>query len=187
MLLDAYKAAGLLFYVNFLETTSSGAAQAYRGDLVLILGEVGDDKGHTKPPKLVLREAVILADDKINMLIGGLDKMESLPLLIEKYSADFAAEMKALLFVVNLTKPVKVEAAGVTLILVPLVQGVPWNEAMEELAMEKSDFKGQSPASKLESMLAELSSFQPAKYPVVSLEEALTMTNNAVREIHGAV
>ncbi len=187
MLLDTYKEQSLLFYVNFLETTASGSAQAYRGDLVLVPGEIGDEKGHLKPPQAVCREAVILADDKIQMLIGGLDKMELLPTLLEKYSADFANDMKSIFFVVNLTKPVQVEVEGKTLILIPLVQGVPWNEAMEELAMEKSDFKGQTPATKLETMLGELKGYQPKKYPLVSLDEALTMTNNAVREIHGAV
>jgi len=187
MLLNTYKESGLLFYVNFLETTPSGSALAYRGDLVLVPGEVGDDKGHLKPPKSVLREAVVLAADKISMLIGGLDRMDMLPTLIEKYKADFAEDMKCLLFVVNLTKPVQVSVDGINMILVPLVQGVPWNEAMEELAMEKSDFKGQKPAEKLETMLSELAGYKPKKYTEVSLEEALGMTNNAVREIHGAV
>lgn len=186
MLLNTYKESGLLFYINFLEATPDASALAYRGDLVLVPGEVGDDKGHTKPPKEVLREAVILAGDQISMLIGGLDKMASLPLLLEKYQGDFAADMKGLLFVVNLTNPVLVDVNGVQLVLIPLVQGVPWNEAMEELALEKGDFKGMSPAEKLETMLAELKGYRP-KFPAATLEEALSFTNNAVREVHGAV
>ncbi|WP_221797262.1 hypothetical protein [Oceanobacter mangrovi] len=187
MLLNTYKENQKLFYINFLESTPSGSSLAYRGDLVLIQGEVGDDKGHLMPPKAVVRESVILAGDKIDMLIGGLDKMELLPLLLDAYKADFAADMKSILFVVNLTKPVQVAIEGINLILIPLVQGVPWNEAMEELALEKSDFKGQTPAEKLETMLAELAGYKPKKYAEVSLEEALGMTNNAVRETHGAL
>ena len=186
MLLNTYKDAGNLFYVNFLETTPNGTQLAYRGDLVIVPGEVGDDKGHTKPPKTVLREAVILADEKINMLIGGLDKMEYLPTLLEKYKDDFAADMKTMFFVVNLTNPIQVEVDGVNLVLIPLVQGVPWNEAMEELRMEKSDFKKQPPAQKLETLFAELKTYS-TKSPAATMEEALTFTNNAVREIHGAV
>lgn len=186
MLLNTYKESGLLFYINFLEASEDGSASAYRGDLVLVPGEVGDDKGHTKPPKEVLREAVILAGDKIDMLMGSLDKMASLPLLLERYADDFSAGMKCILFVVNLSNPVQVEVNGVNLILIPLVQGVPWNEAMEELALEKSDFKGQSKSGKLETMYSELKSYRP-KYPSATLEEALSFTNNAVREIHGAV
>lgn len=187
MLLDSYKEQGLLFYVNFLETTPSGAARSYRGDLVIVPGEVGDDKGHVKPPKEVVREAVILGADKISMLIGGLDKMEYLPRMLERYSADFGDDFHGLLFVVNLTETVKITVDGKPITLVPLVQGVPWNEAMEELAMEKSDFKGQTPAEKLETMYAELKTWTPRKFTSVTLDEALELTNNAVREIHGAV
>lgn len=186
MLLNTYKDAGNLFYVNFLEATSDAAQVAYRGDLVIVPGDIGDEKGHTKPPKTVLREAVILADDKINMLIGALDKMEYLPILLDKYTADFAADMKTLFFVVNLTSPIQVEYNGITLVLIPLVQGVPWNEAMEELHLEKSDFKKQKPAQKLETLFAELKTHS-SQSPTATLEEALTFTNNAVREIHGAV
>ena len=186
MLLNTYKEAGNLFYVNFLEATPGGDQLAYRGDLVIVPGEVGDEKGHTKPPKTVLREAVILADDKINMLIGGLDKMEYLPTLLEKYKGDFAADMKAMFFVVNLTNPIQVEVDGTNLVLIPLVQGVPWNEAMEELRMEKSDFKKQKPGEKLETMFAEMKTYS-SKSPTATLDEAVTFTNNAVREIHGAV
>lgn len=186
MLLSTYKEEGNLFYVNFLEATPSGESLAYRGDLVIVPGEVGDEKGHTKPPKLVLRESVVLADSKIKMLIGGLDKMEYLPILLEKYQADFAADMKSIFFVVNLTNPIQVEVNGVTLVLIPLVQGVPWNEAMEELALEKGDFKKQKPAQKLETLFAELTGYR-SKSPMATLEEALSFTNDAVREIHGAV
>ena len=187
MLLDQYKEQGLLFYTNFLETTPSGAAQAYRGDLVIVPGEVGDDKGHVKPPKEVVREVVILATEKISMLIGGLDKMEYLPRVLERYSSDFGDDFHGLFFVVNLTETVKLSIDGKPVTLIPLVQGVPWNEAMEELAMEKSDFKGQKPAEKLETMYAELKTWTPRKASTVTLEEALGLTNNAVREIHGAV
>ena len=187
MLLNTYKDSGLLFYTNFLEETPDGSALAYRGDLVLVPGEAGDDQGHTKPPKEVLREAVILANEKIDMLIGGLDKMASVSTLLDKYKDDFAADMKAMLFVVNLTAPVQLDVNGANLLLIPLVQGVPWNESMEELAMEKSDFKGQKPGEKLQTMFAELKGYKPKKYPLVALEEALAMTNNAVREVHGAV
>lgn len=185
MLLNDYKANNLLFYSNFLETTSSGEL-AYRGDLVITPGEPGDEQGHSKPPKDLLREALLLGKDKLTLFVGALDKMESLPLLLEKYQADFAPQMKAIIYVVNLKSAVQVEIAGINFVLIPMVQGVPWNETLEELALEKSHFKGMSPADKLETLFDELQSYQP-KYPAVTLEEALTFTNDAVREIHGAV
>ena len=58
MLFDLYEEKGLLFNTNFAE--GDGKLSAYRGDLVLGLGEVGDALGHRKPPThtttLVLRE-----------------------------------------------------------------------------------------------------------------------------------
>ena len=44
MLFDAYEQKGLLFNMNFKE--ANGHYAAYRGDLVLELGEVGDALGH---------------------------------------------------------------------------------------------------------------------------------------------
>ena len=84
---------------------------------------------------LETRGAVLLADDKLRMLVGGLDDVADIPVLVEKYGADFAAGMKAMLFIVNLKDTMKLELNGASLVLIPLVQGVPWNEAMEELAL----------------------------------------------------
>lgn len=186
MPLEKYKQAGLLFNVNFLEKTSEAGVSAYRGELVLIEGEVGDAKGHAKPPIEVMRGVVILADDKLKMLIGALDQMASLTTLIEKYKADFAPDMTAVLFVVNLKSRCQVVIDGINFILIPLVQGVPWNEIIDELALEKSDFKGQSSANKLLTVYNELQGYDP-KSPVVSLDEALASTTAAVREAWGAV
>jgi hypothetical protein len=50
-----------------------------------------------------------------------------------------------------------------------------------ELALEKSDFKGQSAADKVLTLYRELTAYKP-KYPSVSLDEALANTTGAVRE-----
>jgi hypothetical protein len=153
MPLDKYKESGLLFNVNFLDKTSEAGVLGYRGELVLIEGEIGDAKGHAKPPIDVMRGVVMLANDKIKLLIGALDKLQSLPTLMEKYGA---------------------------------VNGVPWNEIIDELAMEKSDFKGQSSADKILTVYKELQSYNP-KSPSITLEEALAATTDKVREVAGAV
>lgn len=186
MPLDKYKQAGLLFNMNFLEKTSEADVFAYRGELVLVEGEVGDAKGHAKPPIEVMRGVVILADDKLKMLVGALDQLAMLTTFIEKYKADFATDMKAVLFVVNIKSRCQVVIDGITFILIPLVQGVPWNEIIDELALEKSDFKGQSSADKLLTVYNELQTYNP-KAPVISFEEALASTTAAVREGWGAV
>lgn len=186
MLLTTYKEDGDLFYTNFLEATSAGDKMSYRGDLVLIAGEVGDELGHKKPPKAILREAVILADDKIHMLLGGLDDVNNLQLILDKYGKDFADDVKVMLFIVNLKSAGKLSWEGKELILIPLVQGVPWNECMEEVRLEKSDFKGQKPGDKLLTMLDGINDYDP-KYPAVTLEEACATATNAKRELQGAV
>lgn len=186
MPLERFKADGLLFNSNFLDATSQAGVSAYRGELVLIEGEIGDAKGHSKPPVEVMRGAVLLADDKLKLLIGAVDEVTSLTTLVDKYSADLSPYMKAVLYVVNLKDPVQVALDGVTFTLIPLVQGVPWNEIIDELALEKSDFKGQSAADKVLTLFNEMQSYQP-KYPLVSLDEALANTTDAKREAWGAV
>lgn len=186
MPLEKYKQSGLLFNSNFLEKTSEAGISGYRGELVLIEGEIGDAKGHSKPPVEVMRGVVLLADDKLKMMVGALDQLESISQLLEKYSADFAADMQAVLFVVNIKEGMQVDINGINFVLIPLVQGVPWNEIIDELALEKSDFKGQSPADKIITVYNELKSYAP-KYPKVSLDEALAQTTDTVRHLWGAV
>jgi hypothetical protein len=57
---------------------------------------------------------------------------------------------------------------------------------LDELALEKSDFKGQSAADKVLTLFGELQSYKP-KYPTVSLDEAMANTTEVVREGWGAV
>lgn len=187
MLLKQYDESGLLFYSNFLEETSTSGLWGYRGDLVLVPGAAADEKGHTLPPQSVMRAAVLLADTSIKMMLGGLDDIANLPVLIEKYQSDFAEEMKAMLFVVNINSPAVIEVGSAVFFLIPLVQGVPWNECMEELALEKGDFKGQSPADKLVTMYENLKTYKPKKYGVKAMADVLADLSDAKREIWGAV
>lgn len=186
MPLDKYKEAGLLFNVNFLEKTSEAGLAGYRGELVLIEGESGDARGHARPPVEVMRGVVILADDQLKMVIGALDQLASLTTFTEKYKSDFADGMLVVLFVVNIKSRCQVEIDGIRFMLIPLVQGVPWNEIIDELALEKSDFKGQSSADKILTLYNELLRYDP-KSPTVALDDALAATTDTVREAWGAV
>lgn len=186
MILDDYKNSGLLFNTNFLEASSTEGVSGYRGELVLIQGEVADALGHNKPPVDVMRGVVILADDRIKLIVGALDQIESFPTFIEKYKDDFAEDMLALIYAVNLKDSMIVDIEGINFTLIPLLQGVPWNEVIDELALEKSDFKGQSPADKIVTLYEELKTYKP-KYPAATLDEALASTTDEVREGWGAV
>ena len=186
MPLAQFKEDGLLFNTNFLDQTSTPGLFAYRGELVLVEGEIADEKGHTKPPVEVMRGAVLLGDEKLKLLIGAIDDIASLNTLVEKYADSFSPEMKSILYVVNIPSATQVEIDGITFVLIPLIQGVPWNEAIDELALEKSDFKGQSSADKLVTLLDELKGYKP-KYPLTTLEEAVANATDIKREGWGAV
>ncbi|MCG7866641.1 MAG: hypothetical protein JAY74_09745 [Candidatus Thiodiazotropha taylori] len=186
MPLQQFKEEGLLFNTNFLDQTSTSGLYAYRGELVLVEGEIADEKGHTKPPVEVMRGAVLLGDEKLKLLVGAIDDIASINTLIDKYKDLFSPEMKALLYVVNIESPAQVEIEDVTFVLIPLVQGVPWNEVLDELALEKSDFKGQSSADKLVTLLDELKTYKP-KYPVTPLTDVVAGATDVKREGWGAV
>ena len=187
MLIDQYEQSHLLFNTNFKGKTSEAGAEAYRGELVLIENEL-DDKGHPKPPLAIMRHAVLLAkDDKLALVVGCLDKLELVEIFVEKYKGDFAPDMKAMFFVVNITKPMQVEVDGINFVFIPLTEGVAWNELIDELAMEKSDFKGQSPEDKVVTAYEEFKSGYSPKYPTVSMAEAQEFVADIKRQALGAV
>jgi hypothetical protein len=78
------------------------------------------------------------------------------------------------------------EAGGLTWTLIPMTDGMVWNELVDELALEKSDFKGQSAADKVVTVLGAFAGYQP-KYETVGLDEAMSRTTAAKRESRGPV
>ena len=187
MALQQYEQQGLLFNTNFLEKTKDEQAFGYRGELVLIEGEVADDQGRTKPPVAIMRHAILLdKDDKLVFVVGILDQLELLPTFIEKYKDDFASDIRVLLYVVNLTEAMQVEMEGIKFILIPLTEGVAWNELIDELCLEKSDFKGQAPAQKIVTAYDEFGSYSP-KYPAMAYDDAVGKTADIKWQTHGAV
>lgn len=187
MALNHYEQQGLLFNTNFLATTGADGELGYRGELVLVEGEVADDKGRTKPPVALIRHATMLGkDDKLSFVVGIIDQLELLTIFFEKYLDDFADDIQVLLYVVNITEPMQVEMCGVNVVLIPLSEGVVWNELVDELCLEKSDFKGQKPAEKIATAYKEYKNYHP-KYPSVEFSEALTKTADIKWETHGAV
>lgn len=187
MSLQTFSEQGLLFNKNFLTESSEAGVIGYRGELILIEGEKGDDKGHAKPPLEVMRGATLLEkDSKLVFVVGALDDIAFLNIFIDKYKAYFSADMKALIYAVNITEPMQVDIEGINFILIPLVQGVPWNEVIDELALEKSDFKGQSAPDKIVTLYNEFKSYTP-KYKTATLDDALASTADIKREAWGAV
>ncbi|THF64696.1 hypothetical protein E6C76_11645 [Pseudothauera nasutitermitis] len=175
MPLKRYEEQGLLFNSNFTEAAGPGLS-AYRGDLVLTEGEVADASGRRKPPTASVRQAVLLGSaDKLVFAAGLLDDVAKLPLFIERYSADFAADMHAVFFVNNIGKPLRLSLPGVKACLLPLEDGMVWNELLEELRLEKGDLKGQSAGEKVATVCSALKDYKP-RGEEVSLETALAST-----------
>jgi len=187
MLLEQYEENDLLFNINFKEKASQEGIIGYRGELILQPGEIADEKGRVKPPLAVVRSVVLLEkNEKIAFFVGILDDLALITTFFDKYSEDFSSDIRILMYAVNIISPMITDIRDVSVMLIPLRAGVAWNELVDELAMEKSDFKGQSPADKIVTAYEEFKSHKP-KYESLPEEEALKRTADIKRELIGAV
>ena len=185
MLFDAYEKKGLLFNMNFKE--SEGSFASYRGDLVLELGEIGDAHGHLKPPVHTIKNTIVLAEkDQIKLYVGSLDELSLLPKVLDYYQADFAADVRIILFVVNINKPLILDIGGLSISAIGMQEGLIWNELIDIAALDKGDFKGQSPTQKIVTVYQALSDYKP-KGDKVSFDEALKRTVELKRAGRGPV
>ena len=185
MLFNAYEQKGLLFNMNFKE--AEGSLAAYRGDLVLELGEVGDAHGHLKPPVYTIKNTIVLAEnDKIKLYVGSLDELSLLPKVLDYYQADFAADARLIIFVVNINKPLVIELGGLSIAAIGMQEGLIWNELIDIAALDKGDFKGQSATQKIVTVYKALSDYNP-KGDKVTFDEALTRTVDLKRAGRGPV
>lgn len=185
MLFDTYEQKGLLFNMNFKEVNGSYAA--YRGDLVLQLGEIGDALGHRKPPIDTIKNTIVLTEnDKIKLYVGSLDELALIPKVIDYYKQDFSNDVLIILFVVNINKPLIINSAGLRIVAIGMQEGLIWNELIDLAALDKGDFKGQSASEKIITVYKALLDFKP-KGDAVSYEDALTHTVELKRAGRGPV
>jgi len=186
MLLKDYEKRGLLTNLNFIEPAGPGLF-AFRGDMVLVEGEVADASGRRKPPASSMRQAVVLADEGMLKFAGAfLDDLAKLGIFLERYTPDFGPGMQALFFVANIPEPMVVEEAGVSFVLIPLLDGMVWNELLDVAALEKGDLKGQTSGEKVATVVKALAG-NKWKGDRLSLGEALTRTIEVELVSRGAV
>ena len=173
MLLETYQAKGLLTVTLVNDQTSDTGIYAYRGDLVLKEGALreGSTTDRKPPEALLIHSALIIENDKIKFINGLLPTLALLPVFVEKYKDDIAPDCIALVYVENISKGLQVELEGVTYKLLPFKQGLVWNELLEELYIEKSELKNQSPEDKVAIAFAAAQTYKP-KTPLVSFSEA---------------
>ena len=183
MLLETYQAKGLLTVTLVNGQTSDAGVYAYRGDLVLKEGTLreGSTTDRKPPEALLIHSALIVENDKIKFVNGLLPTLDLLPVFVEKYKDDIAPDCIALLYVENIGKGMQVELEGVTYKLIPFKQGLVWNELLEELYIEKSELKNQSPEDKVAIAYAAAKSYNP-KTPLMSYAMAEENTIVVVKE-----
>lgn len=183
MLLETYQAKGLLTVTLVNGATSDAGVYAYRGDLVLKEGALreGSTTDRKPPEALFIHTALIVADDKIKFINGLLPTLDLLPVFVEKYKDDIAPDCSTLIYVENIAKGMQVELAGVTYKLLPFKEGLVWNELLEELYIEKSELKNQSPEDKVAIAYAAAKTYNP-KTPLVSYAEAEAATIVVVKQ-----
>jgi len=187
MALKKIEAANLLYNMNFLESAGRDGLLAYRGDLVLVEGEVADAQGRRKPPVSLIRQVIALSDgDKLTMLAGWIFDLADLEKVFEVYGEYIGAQTRVILFVLNIPKTIQLTMVDTECELIPLNEGVVWTELTEMLGLEKGDFKGRSAGEKICTVLGELSSHR-SKAPFVSWEDALASVVEVKREVRGPV
>jgi hypothetical protein len=185
MLIERYKP--YFYNANFSEDASEAGWSAFRGELVLQDGEVADTQGRRKPPSELLKEAVVLThNEQLKLIAGMFERLESVPILFERYAADIGAHTLAIFYTVNINAAFIIEHGGAQLVFIPLVQGMIWNELMDITSLDKSDIKKLSAADKVLAVYQELKN-NVFKYPVSDLALELSRTNQAKREVNGSV
>lgn len=187
MLLQRYEENALLCNLSVSGATSNAGQYAFRGDLVIEEGDVADSLGRRKPPKAVVKQAVVLLnDDKILGIAGALQELALLEGFADRYNADIDPALPVLLYVENLSKPLQVDWAGLHYILIPHEDGAVWNTLMDDLRLDKEDFKGQSAEDKVVTMFDAIKTFKP-KYDSLSFDEAQAFTLAVKKEARGPV
>lgn len=189
MLLNTYESKSLLCNLSVKGATTQPGVEAFRGDLVLREGEIADDAGRRLPPTAVIKQAAILVkNDKLEMIAGALTDLAHLPLLIEMYKHDLAPDVRVLFYVENIGKNLTIDVDGVICLLQPHAEGgAVWSLLMDDLRLDKDDFKGQSPEDKVITIYDALLTYK-IKSESPSLQEALnTCIVESRRETRGPV
>lgn len=188
MLIEKYDQEGLLLNISYIDKASTEGVVGFRGRMALVEGEVGDAQGRRKPPALVMEHTVLLEKEgKLAMTAGSLDHLADFPTFVEKYKGDFASDMLGIVYVVDITKPMQVEAGGVNFALVPMQEGITWNELNDEAGLEKNDLKKLSSGDKVYAVWKELAGFK-AKGDKVTMEQAMANVDASLKRIErGAI
>lgn len=187
MLFDKFKEEELIWQSTVNGSTSCGK-HAFRGDLVITLGDMHESSNTRNQPKSIVEHATVLEEDEKFIFFGGsLLYLADLPAFVERYGSYIADGVKVILYVVDASKSMKINYEGLDLYISPYEENVVWQLLCEDLYVEKSDLKGQSAEDKLVTLLEAAKDYNP-KYEELSYDDALGfVVEGAKRAIHGAV
>lgn len=188
MLIQTYQQKGLLVNHNVLEACTKAPLHAYRGELVLVEGEIGDAAGRRKPPEKLLRQAIALTGEThLHFIAGHITDLLDLTEFFAHYGADLTPDTQSLIFVVNIDGLLQVEHEGKTVNVAPLLEGMVWTELMELAALEKEELKGLSSADKVLLVSEQLTKNGPTQFTKITLADAPKHVNQKQRMVRGAI
>ena len=187
MLLERYEQEERFWLKSLFGSTSQGGLQAFRGEFVVLEGELKASAGKRAPPKAVIKQAVLLADaQKLRMVAGNFASVDELPELMTRFKDDMADDCTLIFFIENLAQSCRMEIEGKRFVLIQYRQGVLWNEMAELFYVDKDDLKGMSSEDKVVVMYEASKGFDPS-FPVKTLDEVLATKTEAKRAAWGAV
>lgn len=184
MLLESLSQQKLLSIISVLGKTSETDVYAFRGDLVLIEGELreGSDRDRKTPEAVISATAALASESSFIFISGLIAELKHLEILAEKYKEALTPETLFLLYVENIGEPLNVSYQGFTFQLLPYPGGMVWNELLETLYLEKGDLKGQSAEDKVFTAYEAAKDFD-SKAEAIDFDTALTKTIEVVKEM----
>ncbi|RYZ96986.1 MAG: hypothetical protein EOO68_15970 [Moraxellaceae bacterium] len=187
MLLDHYQKLERLQNSGVKGATTEANTFAFRGDLVLEQGDIADVQGRRLPPKSVVKQAALLiANDKIRFLCGNVHDLAGLELLHGLYGEDYAPDVCLFIYVENIKSKIKLTLNGYTYTCLPIEEMAVWSALMDDLRLDKEDFKGCSNEDKVIVMYRAAVDFQ-YKGDVLPFAEALGLRVAATKSQRGPV
>ncbi|MBK1719649.1 hypothetical protein [Thiocystis violacea] len=187
MMLETYEKEERFWLKTLFGATSKPGLLAFRGEFVVLEGELKSVAGKRAPPKALIKQAVLLADtDKLHLVAGNFASVEELPEFVAHFKGDLAADAVPLFYIDNLAENCQVEIEGQRYVLIQFHEGLVWNELMEAFYVDKADLKGMSGEDKVVVVHEASKDYRP-DYPLKTLEDVLATKTDAKRMGWGAV
>lgn len=187
MLLDDYQKQERLQNSGVKGATTKSNTFAFRGDLVLEQGDIADTQGRRLPPKSVVKQtAVLIVNDKIQFLSGNLGDLAGLEMMAEMYEQDYAPNICLFMYAENIKKTIKVTLNGFTYTCLPIEETAVWSALMDDLRLDKEDFKGCTNEDKVIVMYDAAANFQ-YKGEVFAFSDALGQRVEVAKSHRGPI